>query len=303
MSAAAPRRHRIAITGASGFIGRGMVRRFTAAGHTVIRIGRGNDSDVRWDPATGIIDAAALEGSDVVIGLAGENIAQRWTPRVKRALRESRILGTRLLARTIAGLRTKPAVLLAASGIGIYGNRGDAWVDESTPAGDDFLATLGRDWEAAADPARDAGIRVVHFRTGVVLDPDGGALGKMLLPFKLGLGGPFGDGRQWWGWLSREDLERIYEFAIDSPTLSGPVNAVAPEAVTNATFVATLGRVLRRPAIMPVPAFALQLAFGEMARGALLGSQRARPSALEAAGFRFTHPTLASALRAELGIA
>jgi uncharacterized protein (TIGR01777 family) len=208
MRQAAPPRRRIAITGASGFVGRGMVRRFTAAGHTVIRIGRGNESDVRWDPATGIIDQSALEGVDVVIGLAGENIAQRWTPRVRAALWESRVLGTRLLARTIAGLRSKPQVLLCASGIGIYGDRGDAWVDEATPNGDDFLATLGRDWEAAADPARAAGIRVVHFRTGIVLDPDGGALGKMLLPFKLGLGGPFGDGRQWWSWISPRQRSR-----------------------------------------------------------------------------------------------
>lgn len=293
----------IAITGASGFIGRGMVRRFTAAGHSVIRIGRGSGSDVRWDPATGIIDQPALEGVDVVIGLAGENIAQRWTPRVRLALRESRVLGTRLLARTIAGLRRKPQVLLCASGIGIYGDRDDAWVDETTALGDDFLATLGREWEAAADPARAAGIRVVHFRTGIVLDPDGGALGKMLLPFKLGLGGPFGDGRQWWSWISREDLERIYEFAIATPALAGPVNAVSPEPVTNATFVSTLGRVLRRPAVVPMPRFALELAFGEMARGALLSSQRARPGTLDAAGFRFSHPSLASALRAELGIA
>ena len=302
MSHVAPRRHRIAITGASGFIGRGMVRRFTAAGHSVIRIGRGNDSDVRWDPATGIIDQAALEGVDVVIGLAGENIAQRWTPRVKRELRESRIQGTRLLARTIAGLRTKPQVLLCASGIGIYGDRGDAWLDENSETGDGFLADVGREWEAAADPARAAGIRVVHLRGGVVLDPDGGALGKMLLPFRLGLGGRFGDGRQWWSWISREDLERVHEFAIAVPALSGPVNAVAPEPVTNATFVSTLGRVLRRPAVVPVPRFALELAFGEMAREALLSSQRARPGALEAAGFRFAHPTLATALRAELGI-
>jgi uncharacterized protein (TIGR01777 family) len=293
----------IAITGASGFVGRGLERRFTAAGHRVIRIGRGDASDVRWDPSTGIIDAAALEGAEVVIGLAGESIAQRWTPRVRAALRESRVLGTRLLSRTVAGLRVRPKVLLSASGVGIYGDRGEDWVDESTPAGDDFLAVLGREWEAAADPARDAGIRVVHFRTGVVLDPEGGALAKMLLPFKLGLGGPFGDGRQWWSWISREDLERLYEFAIATPTLAGPVNAVSPEPVTNATFVTTLGRVLRRPAVIPVPTFALELAFGEMARGALLASQRVRPRVAESAGFRFAHPTLASALRAELGVA
>ncbi len=294
---------RIAITGASGFIGRGLATRLAAAGHAVLRIGRGSGNDVRWDPATGILDAAALEGVHAVVHLAGEGVAQRWTPSVKRAIRESRVQGTALIARAVAGLAGRPEVLVCSSGIGIYGSRGDEWLDEASATGSDFLAEVGRAWEAAADPARAAGIRVVHLRTGVVLDPDGGALAKMLLPFRLGIGGPLGGGRQWMSWISREDFERVVEFAIATRDVEGPVNAVAPEPVTNATFAATLGRVLRRPAVIPVPALALVSLYGEMARGTILASQRVRPRALQDAGFAFRHPTLASALRAELELA
>jgi uncharacterized protein (TIGR01777 family) len=294
---------RIAITGASGFLGRGLAARLRAAGHAVVCIGRGRGNDISWDPAAGRLDGIALEGVDAVIHLAGESIAQRWTARARRAIRESRVHGTRLIAETISGLKSRPEVMLCASGIGIYGSRGDEWLDESSTTGDDFLAEVGRAWEGAADPARAAGIRVTHLRTGVVLDPEGGALAKLLPPFRLGLGGPLGDGRQWMSWISREDHERVHLFALETPSLAGPVNAVAPEPVTNATFAAVLGRALHRPAMIPVPTFALELAFGEMARGTILASQRARPGALSSAGFQFEHPTLATALRAELGLA
>jgi uncharacterized protein (TIGR01777 family) len=294
---------RIAVTGASGFLGRGLVARLRDAGHIVVTIGRGGRSDVRWDPPTGIIDREALEGVRGVVHLAAEPIAQRWTPRAKRAIRESRTQATRFLAETLARCVRRPEVLVCASGVGIYGSRGDEWLEESSATGDDFLAEVGRAWEDAAGPARAAGIRVVHLRTGVVLDPEGGALAKLLPLFRLGVGGPLGDGRQWMSWISREDFERMVLFVLATPGLAGPVNAVAPEPVTNATFAATLARVLRRPALIPAPAFAIGAVFGEMARGTILASQRARPAALESAGFRFAHPSLATALRAELGLA
>ncbi len=293
-------RRRIAITGASGFIGRALVRHVREAGHEVRRVGRSANADIRWDPAAGTIDAGGLEGIDAVIHLAGEQIAQRWTDDARRQIRDSRVDGTRLIAGTCAAMRVTPEVLVCSSAIGIYGDRGDLWLDESSKTGTDFLSSVGREWEAAAQPARDAGMRVVHLRTGVVLNPEGGALGKMLLPFQLGVGGRLGPGTQWLSWISRHDLVRAMLFAVESPELSGPVNATAPEPVTNATFASTLGRVLRRPAALPAPTFALRAVYGRMAVETILASQRVRSRALEAAGFAFTHPTLASALRFEL---
>jgi len=256
---------------------------------------------VRWDPARGMLDAAGLEGVDTVVHLAGENVGRRWTAARRREIVESRVRGTRLLAESCARLTTKPEVLVSASAIGIYGVRGDEWLEESSATGDDFLAEVGRAWEDATAPARDAGIRVVHLRIGIVLNPAGGALAKMLLPFQLGVGGRLGSGRQWMSWISREDLVGAIHHALQTPSLQGPVNAVAPAPVTNAEFTRTLARVLRRPALAPVPAVALRALFGEMAQGTVLASQRVRPTVLEASGFRFAHPTLAQALRFELG--
>lgn len=294
---------RVAITGASGFIGTALAGALVASGHRVIRIGRSGTSDVRWDPNAGTIDTAALGDVDAVVNLAGANVAQRWTPVARREIRESRVRGTELIARTCAGLTRRPSVLVSTSAVGIYGSRGDEWLDERSTLGDDYLGTTARAWEASADAARDAGVRVVHPRIGIVLDPNGGALKKMLPAFRLGGGGPMGTGTQWMSWISLPDLLAAIVHAIETPSISGAMNAVAPEPVTNATFATTLGHVLHRPAIVPVPAFALRLLFGEMAEGTILASQRVRASVLEASGFVFAHRTLESALRAVLGLA
>ncbi|MEX2182490.1 MAG: TIGR01777 family oxidoreductase [Gemmatimonadaceae bacterium] len=290
----------IAITGARGFLGSALVASLEARGRKVIRIGRGPGSDVRWDPLHGPLDHAALAGAEVVIHLAGAPIAQRWTAARKRTIRDSRVEGTRQLAEACARMPRRPALFLSASAIGIYGSRGGEVLDESSATGEDFLAEVGRAWEEAAAPAREAGMRVVAVRTGLVLNPEGGALGKMLLPFKAGLGGTLGSGTQWMSWISREDWVRAMQFIIASPGLSGPVNLTAPEPVTNAVFTETLGRLLHRPTLMPLPAFGLKLIYGEMAQGTILASQRVLPRALTAAGFIFLHPTLATALRVEL---
>lgn len=293
---------RIAITGASGFLGDALVPFLTTGGHTVVAVGRGAQSDVQWDPAKGEIDAAGLDDVDAVIHLAGASVAERWTDDQRRAIRDSRVQGTRLIAETCARMTKKPEVLICGSAIGIYGSRGDEWLSESSALGDDFLADVGRAWEGAAAPALEAGIRVVFVRTGIVLNPGGGALAKMVTPFQLGVGGRLGSGRQWMSWISREDAIGAMHFALQSPDVRGVVNLVAPEPVTNATFAATLGRVLHRPALAPVPGFVLKTLFGEMAEGTILASQRVRPEALTAAGFRFLHPSLSSALRFELGL-
>jgi len=292
----------VAITGASGFLGAALLPFLTTGGHRVRRIGRGSGSDVRWDPAAGTLDAAALDGIDTVIHLAGSSVAERWTEANRRAIRDSRVRGTRLLAEAIARSAVKPRVLVSASAIGIYGSRGDAWLDETSASGDDFLAEVGREWEAATAPAREAGVRVVLLRTGLVLNPSGGALGKMLLPFQLGAGGRLGSGRQWMSWISREDWVGAVHHAMQEEAVAGAMNVVGPEPVTNATFTETLGRVLHRPTLAPVPAFALKALFGAMAEGTILASQRVRPAVLERTGFRFLHPSLSSALRFELGL-
>lgn len=294
--------HRIAITGATGFIGDALVPFLKGGGHEVITIGRGPSSDERWDPSRNAIDAEGLGGVNVVIHLAGAPIAERWTDEQKREIRESRVRGTRLIAETCAAMEPRPDVLICASAIGIYGSRGDEWLDESSATGDDFLSDIGREWEAAAEPARAAGIRVVHLRTGIVLSPGGGALAKMITPFLLGAGGRLGSGAQWMSWISREDLVGAMHFAMQTPSVHGPVNLTSPEPVTNATFATTLGRVLHRPSFAAVPAFALRAVFGEMAEATILASQRVRPAKLTEAGFEFLHPTLSSALRFELGL-
>lgn len=289
---------RIGVTGASGFLGQRLVPALRAAGHEVVRIGRGADSEVRWNPSADLIDAAGCAGIDAFVHLAGANVGERWTPAHRREIRDSRVRGTALIARTAAALTPRPRVLVCASAVGIYGDAGDAVVDEASPSGSDFLADVGRAWEAAADPARQAGIRTVHLRFGVVLSRRGGALARMLPIFRAGGGGRLASGRQWMSWISMEDAVGAVQYAIERATLVGAVNAVAPTPVTNAKFTEALARVLHRPALFPVPAFVLKLMFGEMAQGTLLASQRVIPRQLTAAGYAFRYATLEPALRA-----
>jgi uncharacterized protein (TIGR01777 family) len=296
----------IAVTGASGLIGRALVPFLSGVGHRVVTVSRhpqGPDQ-IRWDPVRGELDSSRLEGIDAAVHLAGEPVGVRWTAARKRRILESRVRGTRLLAETLARLPRPPRVLVVASGAGIYGNRGEAILTEDTPPGEappDFLVEVARAWEAAAEPARVAGIRVVHLRLGMVLSPDGGALGRMLPLFRLGLGGPLGSGRQWVSWIAMEDVLGAAEHALLTPGLAGPANATSPEPVTGRVLAKTLGRVLGRPALLPAPAAALQLVFGEMARTALLGSARVLPSRLLASGYHFRFPSLEPTLRALLG--
>ncbi|HYH80503.1 MAG TPA: TIGR01777 family oxidoreductase [Longimicrobium sp.] len=293
---------RIAVTGASGLIGAELVRRLEADGHAVLRLVRREPkgpNEARWDPAGGKVDPAALEGVDAVVNLAGENVGERWTDERKRRIRASRVDGTRALAETMAGMASKPKVLVNASAVGIYGNRGDERVDEMSTHGGGFLAEVVRDWEAATEPASRAGIRVVLPRLGVVLTARGGALAKMLTPFRMGAGGPMGGGGQWMSWTSLQDAVDVLYLALVNERLSGPINVVAG-AVTNDEFVQTLGRVLNRPAIIPLPAFALKLAFGQMAEETILYSQRAEHRKLTQLGYSFAHPELEGALRAAL---
>ncbi len=297
----------IAISGASGFLGGFLAARLTAAGHGVRPLVRGAPGPrgvpagaIPWDPEGGILDPDAVRGVDAVIHLAAEPIGRRWTRERKRRIRESRVRGTETVARAIAAVRRPGTVLLSASAVGIYGDRGDDVLDERSGPGRDFLAGVATEWERATDPARDAGARVVLLRTGVVLAADGGALARMLPVFRLGVGGPLGSGRQWMSWIAREDFARAVLFLLGAPEATGPVNLVAPHPVRNAEFARELGRAVGRPALLPAPPPALQLAFGEMAQGALLASQRALPRRLGELGFRFRLPLLPDALAFEL---
>lgn len=293
----------ILVTGASGLIGRAFRAAARARGAEVRELVRREPRapyEFRWDPASGQLDAAALAGCDAVVHLAGENIAGgRWTAARRRRIVGSRVGGTRLVAQAVAAAPEPPAVLVCASAVGWYGDRGDEELDEDSAAGTGFLAETCRDWEAAAAPAADAA-RVVHLRFGVVLDPAGGALARMLPPFRLGLGGPLGSGRQWMPWLTRAHAVAAIERALACPDLTGPYNTVAG-SVRNRDFARTLGRVLGRPAVLPAPAFALRLMFGEMADQVLLGGQRVTPRRLPASGLRPEHEELEAALRAVLG--
>ncbi len=294
----------IAISGATGLIGSALVTRLRTKGHTVRRLVRSTrDSqpgDVQWSAGEGVLDKRALDGCDAIIHLAGEPIAQRWSDERKRDIRESRVSGTSLIANTVAAMAVKPKVVLSGSAVGYYGDRGDELLDEQSASGTDFLSRVAREWEGAAAPIANTGVRLVLLRTGIVLSSLGGALAKMLPPFKLGLGGPMGNGRQWMSWISLEDHLRAMEHALFTDALHGPVNLVAPNPVTNADFAATLGKVLSRPAVIPVPRFALELAFGEMADATILASQRAVPRALADAHFVFEHSQLEAALRASI---
>lgn len=294
---------KIAVSGASGLVGSALVPFLTAGGHSVLRLTRrpAGKGEVSWDPEGGRIEAEKLEGLDAVVHLAGESIAAgRWSAARKARIRESRVRGTRLIAETLRGLKRRPAVLVCASAIGFYGDRPEP-VEESSPPGEGFLAGVCREWEAAAAPAAAAGVRTVHLRFGIVLSPAGGALAKMLPPFKLGAGGPVGSGRQAMSWVAIDDVLGAVHFAIQRDVLSGPVNVTAPGAVSNREFGRTLGRVLGRPAFAPLPAFMARLLFGEMGRELLLEGARVRPARLQAAGFEFLYPDLEPALRHVLG--
>lgn len=294
----------IAVTGATGLIGSALVARLRAKGHPVRRLVRSTrdpqPGDVPWNPEAGTLDPAVLAGCDAIVHLAGAPIAQRWTASHKRDIRDSRVNGTSLLAKAIAAMSEKPRVVLSGSAIGYYGDRGDELVDEQSAPGTGFLADVGKAWEAAAEPIAQAGVRLVLLRTGIVLSPDGGALEKMLPPFRMGVGGPMGSGMQWLSWISLEDQLRAMEYVLETDGVRGAVNLVSPNPVTNATFATTLGRVLRRPALIPLPAFALELMFGEMGESTILAGQRVVPSMLSGSGFQFAEPTLEGALRSLL---
>ncbi len=285
-------------------IGKALRARLADDGHEVIRVGRyvsAHPPDVRWSIPHGQLDGPSLEGLDAVIHLAGEPIVGKWTYDKKRAIRDSRVDGTRLLAATLANLQHKPAVLISASAVGYYGDRGDELLDETSGGGEGFLAEVCRDWEAAAQPAVEAGIRVVHPRLGVVLSGEGGAIKQMLPAFRLGLGGPLGSGRQWMSWISVDDVVGVVLHLIADTAVSGPVNLVSPKAVTNKQFTRALAGVLRRPAVFAVPKFAARLAFGALADEALFASQRVEPGVLERCGYTFVQPELGGALRVALG--
>jgi hypothetical protein len=293
---------RVVVTGSSGLIGRALCSRLLANGHEVVRVVRQpvrpDDHVLQWNPQAGTIDASALEGADAAIHLAGAGIGdRRWNEARKRILFESRSRSTALLSRALAVLDRPPRVLVSASAIGFYGDRGDEVLTEQSPPGDDFLASLCVRWEADTAPAAEAGIRVICARTGIVLSPDGGALPKLLPLFKLGLGGRFGSGAQWWSWISLDDEIRALEWLIEND-VRGPVNLSAPNPVTNREFTQVLSAVLRRPALLPVPRFGPKLLLGsEFADAMLFTSARVQPAVLESRGFVFSHSDLEAGLR------
>lgn len=301
---------KIIVTGSTGLIGSALVQSLTAEGHEVTRLMRSEtpiaetDSTrlTRWDPASGKVDTTRLEGHAAAVHLAGENVAKgRWTPEKKARIRDSRIGGTRLLAETLTNLAEPPRLLVCASAIGYYGDRGDEVLREDSPPGTDFLAGVCREWEVAARPAADRGIRVVHLRIGVVLSPEGGALAKLVTAFKMGAGGKVGSGTQYMSWIALDDVIGVIRHVLQTEDLGGPVNTVAPHPVTNGEFTQTLGRVLDRPAVFSVPAFAARLAFGEMADALLLSSARVEPAKLLNSNYQFKYPELEGALRHLLG--
>jgi len=297
---------RVLISGASGLVGTAVADALRKDGHVVGQMARPGGTararDVRWDPTRGMVDLAAMEGTDAVICLSGASVGEgRWTAERKKVLRSSRVDLTRVLVDSLARLKQKPGVFIAASAIGYYGNRGDEILTESSTAGNDFIAQLARDWETESMGAESAGIRAVVLRFAVILSPRGGALARMVLPFKLGAGGRLGSGKQWMSWVALDDVVEIVRTAIADERMRGPVNVGAPAPVQNAEFTRVLARVLHRPAIFSAPAFALRIVLGEMADGLLLSSQRVIPEKLRAAGYMFRHENLDTTLRAILG--
>jgi len=292
---------KIAISGASGFLGSKLVPCLMEAGHKVKRLVRKkegiSEQEIPWDPYKEFIERRALEDVNAVIHLSGERIDGRWTEEKKQRIRDSRVLTTQFLSKTLLELQNPPSTWICASAIGIYGNRGDVWLTEECLPGEGFLAEVCKDWEAATLPATENGIRVINLRIGVVLSPDGGALAKMLLPFKMGLGGVIGSGDQYWSWISMDDLLAIFLYILSHESLQGPVNAVAPNPVTNREFTRLLGRVLHRPTLLPLPAFMARLILGEMGEVLLMYSARVKPEKLLESGFTFQFPELELALR------
>lgn len=289
---------KILITGATGLVGTSATAALVQAGHSVTGLRRGTSGGGTWNPDTGLIAANAISEADAVMHLAGANIGEkRWTNSRKQLILESRVGPTTALAKFLASLDSPPDTLIVASAIGYYGNRGDERLDESSPSGSGFLAEVVQQWERATDPAAERGIRVVNLRFGIILSPIGGALQRMLLPFRIGLGGAIGSGRQYWSWVSMEDVVGVIQLAITEARLNGPVNVVAPTPVTNREFTESLGRALRRPTFMPLPAFAARLALGEMADELLLYSARVSPKKLNESEYRFRNIDLGTCLQ------
>jgi uncharacterized protein (TIGR01777 family) len=295
---------KVVISGAGGLVGSELLPSLEEAGNDVVRLVRRpadeSSREVSWDPSAGQLDPAVLDGADAIINLNGRNLGEdRWNPRVKEALRSSRLDSTATITNAIESCQTPPRVLVNASAVGYYGDRGDERLDESSPAGTGFLAELSSDWENAATMVESANTRVVLLRLGMVIAA-GGALGKMLTPFKMGVGGPIGSGRQFWPWIGLDDVVGTIHFILQHDEIAGPVNIVSPQEVRCTAFARTLGRVLGRPAILPMPAFAARLALGEMAEALLLASARVQPQILENAGYEFRTPELDDAIRAAL---
>jgi uncharacterized protein (TIGR01777 family) len=296
---------RIAISGSSGLVGQALVEALESADHEVVRLVRGtqtrSDGEVPWDPQAGKLDPTTIAGCDAVINLNGSSIAgRRWTGNFKNELRASRMASTQTLVRAIGALEAPPRVMLSASATGFYGDRGEELLYEDSAPGSSFLATLARDWEDCALAARSEKTRVVLLRLGMVVSR-GGALGKMLLPFKLGAGGPIGSGKQFWPWIAMNDVIGAIRFVLENERLEGPVNVVSPQETRCRDFASTLGRVLRRPSFLPLPAVAARVILGEMADGLLLASARVKPRVLETAGYAFRTPSIEDALRTALG--
>lgn len=293
----------VLVSGARGLVGSALTAALRARGAEVLSLTRrpAGAGEIGWDPEAGRLEPGDLEGLDAVVHLAGEPIAARWTAARREAIRSSRVSGTRLLAGRLAGLECPPRVLVSVSAIGIYGDRGEEPLDETSPPGPGFLADVCREWEAAATPASARGIRLVQPRLGLVLAPQGGALARLLPLFRLGLGGPLGRGRAWWSWVALDDVVAVLVRACDEPGLAGPVNLVAPAPVRNGEFARVLGRVLGRPALLPVPPLVLRAAFGQMARETLLAGARVEPARLLDSGYAFRFPELEGALRHLLG--
>lgn len=293
---------KILVSGSHGLVGRALLKRLSAEGHETFRLVRGETEpgspDIRWNPGQGTIDEDRISGIDAVIHLAGENIAGgRWTDAKKKAILESRVKGTIVLSEALVKMVQPPSTLISASAIGYYGDRGDQLLTEDSAPGSGFLADVCRQWEAAAQPAVEKGIRVVFARFGIILDADEGALAKMLPPFRMGAGGRVGDGKQWMSWIAVDDVTKALSFVLQNNSLHGPVNFVAPKPVTNAEFTKALGTALSRPTLFPIPAFGVRLIFGEMADALLLVSQKVEPQALETAGFEFDYPNIDAALK------
>jgi uncharacterized protein (TIGR01777 family) len=294
---------RIAITGSTGLVGSKLVPFLLSEGHHVTQISRNKEVKgpqtpvIVWNPDAGQIDASALEGFDVVIHLAGTNVGERWDAKYKNSILDSRVKGTRLLCKTLAGLKNKPKVLLSASAVGIYGNhKPEVISDEDSKLGEGFLADVCKQWEAETKPASDAWIRVVHMRIGVVLSKNGGALSKMWMPFQFGIGGVLGSGQQMMSWIALDEIPWIMLFLINSQHINGPVNVTAPHPVSNAVFTKTLGEVIKRPTIFPVPGVAIKLLFGEMGEVLLLGGNYVVPKRLQEMGYKYVYPHLKEAL-------